>query len=170
VTIEETINHCKEKSFEQWVNGTLYRFTQDQEGRFKITKIKDLLDLFDEGRKRGTESEKTDVPRPLPCVRDEDGEMFARPIDDFIAKIDEEYNELKEAIILLGYTRGTALNHPSMIEKSARFRYLIERVAEEAADTITAITTMLEALGIGAEMRDEAQRRVNDKNRERGRL
>ena len=45
-----------------------------------------------------------------------------------------------------------------------------EELAEEAADTITAITSMLEAFGIDAEMRDEAQRRVNSKNRERGRL
>lgn len=39
-----------------------------------------------------------------------------------------------------------------------------------AADTITSITTMLEALGIDEEMRDEAQRRVNEKNRKRGRI
>ena len=167
--VSETVSEEKLIS-EQWINGTQYRFTQDQEGRIKITKTKDLLDFFEEGWKREAESEKTDIPRPIPCVRDEDGEMFARPIDDFIAKIDEEYNELKETIILLGYTRGTALNHPDMIEKSVRFRCLIERVAEEAADTITAITTLCEALGIHAPMREDALRKVNTKNRDRGRL
>ena len=44
------------------------------------------------------------------------------------------------------------------------------RVAEEIMDTITALTTLCEALGIDAEARNEAQRRVNEKNRSRNRL
>ena len=45
-----------------------------------------------------------------------------------------------------------------------------ERYAEEAADVVTAITSMLEAMGIDENMRQEAQRRVNEKNKERGRF
>ncbi len=89
------------------------------------------------------------VSAPLPCVRDEHGEMREQTIKRLFAKINEELDELKEAIFKDRFYRS---------------------IAEEAADTITAITTLLEALGIDAEMRDEAQRRVNSKNRERGRL
>jgi len=93
--------------------------------------------------------------RPFPCVRDEHGEIREQTVKRLLAKIDEELNELKQAVFL-----ADSLPHGQ----------LIGAVAEEAADTITAITTMLEALGIDAEMRNEAQRRVNEKNRERGRL
>ncbi len=93
------------------------------------------------------------VSRPLPCVRDEHGETREQTVKELLAKIDEELTELKQVVFIRRY-----------------FKNMEERIAEEAADTITAITTMLEALGIDAEMRDEAQRRVNAKNRERGRL
>lgn len=101
--------------------------------------------------------------RPLPCVRDENGVFKEQTIiKQLIAKVDEELNEMKEAVyfsspgdFLVNYIKPEAAR---------------ERIAEEAADTITAITTMLEALGIDAEMRDEAQRRVNEKNRKRNRL
>ena len=43
-------------------------------------------------------------------------------------------------------------------------------IAEEAADTITAITSMLEAMGINEHDRQDAQREVNRRNRERGRI
>ena len=95
-----------------------------------------------------------DLPvRPFPCVRDEHGEMKEQSVKQLFAKINEELDELKQALFIRKY-----------------FLDMDEHIAEEAADTITAITTMLEALGIDTEMRDEAQRRVNAKNRERGRL
>ena len=90
---------------------------------------------------------------PLPCVRDEHGETREQTVKALFAKIDEELTELKQAVFIRRH-----------------FKNMEERIAEEAADTITAITTMLEALGIDAEMRAEAQKRVNEKNRERGRL
>jgi NTP pyrophosphatase (non-canonical NTP hydrolase) len=109
---------------------------------------------------------KNGIPiRPLPCVRDEHGEMREQTVKQLFAKINGELDELKESMLFgaeigLSYKAGHDAWYPG--EK--------QRIAEEAADTITAITTMLEALGIDAEMRDEAQRRVNNKNRERGRL
>lgn len=45
----------------------------------------------------------------------------------------------------------------------------MQRIAEEAADVCTVVTSLLEAIGIGFEMRQEAQRRVNEHNKERGR-
>ncbi len=89
--------------------------------------------------------------KPLPCLQDEHGEIRAQTVKQLVAKIDEELNELK------------ALVFPVIIDN-------LESIAEEAADTITAITTLEEYYGIDAAMRDEAQRRVNQKNHKRGRL
>jgi len=99
--------------------------------------------------------------RPLPAVRDEHGEIKERTVKELLGKINEELDELKEETLKTQWLNM----QPQPLGKKYGFD-----LAEEAADTITAITTLLEALGIDAEMRDEAQRRVNAKNRERGRL
>lgn len=103
------------------------------------------------------------VVSPLPCVRDEHGAIKAQTVKQLFAKINEELDELKDSVVY-GVDSGRLLS----VAKDKTF--CPEYIAEEAADTITAITTMLGALGIDAAMRDEAQRRVNAKNRERGRL
>jgi NTP pyrophosphatase (non-canonical NTP hydrolase) len=103
--------------------------------------------------------------RPLPCVRDEHGEIQEQTIKELLLKINEELDELKEVLAFVICTKD--FQEKPDCENYAEMR---KDIAEEAADTITAITTMLEALGIDAEMRDEAIRRVNEKNRERGRL
>lgn len=105
------------------------------------------------------------APRPLPCIRDEHVEIREQTVKALLAKIDEELNELKEAVF-------RSEEYDNDLNEFSHFIHEFEKkpIAEEAADTITAITTMLEALGIDAEMRDEAQRRVNEKNRKRGRL
>ena len=98
------------------------------------------------------------VERPLPCVRDEHGEIKEQTVKRLFAKVDEELNEMKAAFVLWHIAPQR--------EDSVRRKFF----SEEAADTITAITTLCEALGIDADMRDEAQRRVNSRNRKRGRL
>lgn len=103
--------------------------------------------------------------RPLPCVRDEHGEIREQTVKRLFAKINEELDELKAAVLREVTTRNNLDDLADGVDDDTD-----TDIAEEAADTITAITTMLEALGIDAEMRDEAQRRVNEKNRERGRL
>jgi NTP pyrophosphatase (non-canonical NTP hydrolase) len=100
---------------------------------------------------------------PLPCVRDEHGEIREQSIKALLGKAQEEFIELVSEIAYVADV-GAPTNDASLDKAHKHY------VAEEAADTITAITTMLEALGIDADMRDEAQRRVNAKNRERGRL
>ena len=102
--------------------------------------------------------------RPLPCVRDEHGEIQKQNIKMLYAKINEELDEFKSAVN--GWRWYVATDERTK-EKESDWK---NDIAEEAADTITAITTMLEALGIDAEARDKAQRRVNAKNRERKRL
>lgn len=104
---------------------------------------------------------------PLPCVCDEHGEIKGQTVKRLMAKVNAELDEMKEAIFFFAEVgmKTKALNAVDELREADR-----ETIAEEAADTITAITTLLEALGIDADMRVEAQRRVNNKNRERGRL
>lgn len=90
---------------------------------------------------------------PIPCVRDEHGAIKGQTVKQLLQKINEEMDELKQALFIRKY-----------------FLDMDEHVAEEAADVKTAITTLEEALGIDVAMRNEAQRKVNEKNRERGRL
>lgn len=106
--------------------------------------------------------------RPLPCVRDEHGEIKRQTVKRLFAKINEELDELKTEIV---YHR-VAICADTGEDVQERGIDALDKLAisEEAADTITAITTLCEALGIGADMRDEAQRRVNAKNRKRNRL
>ena len=106
--------------------------------------------------------------RPLPCVRDEGGEIAEQAVKVLVAKIDEELNEFKAELYRFMLPHGWP-SDAAALHDDRTVAYL-SRIAEEAADTITAITTLLEAFGIDAEERDEAQRRVNAKNRERGRL
>lgn len=112
--------------------------------------------------------------RPLPCVRDEHGAINGQTVKQLFAKINEELDELKFEITTCLTSLDTNITkepndewaYDTFVRNSARGAI----VAEEAADTITAITTLCEALGIDADARDEAQRQVNRKNRERGRL
>lgn len=100
--------------------------------------------------------------RPVPCVRDEHGEIKEQSVKQLIGKVNEELDELKESIVILESKKRFAAFEIVMEQKKC--------VAEEAADTVTALTTLCEALGINAGMRVDAQRCVNEKNRERGRL
>ena len=93
--------------------------------------------------------------RPLPCIRDEGGEIAVQGRKRQFLKICEELYELAEAVIRYDW-------HGDDEE--------LINIVEESADVITAVTTLEQALGIDEAARDEAQRRVNGKNRERGRL
>lgn len=123
----------------------------------------DVMRKYAESHGFDVGNDQYDAPRPLPCVRDEHGEIREQTLKAMFSKINEELDELKELILINNCLSGKTGIYSHGCELEAR-------MAEEAADTITAITTMLEALGIDAEMRDEAQRRVNAKNRSRGRL
>lgn len=108
------------------------------------------------------------IDRPLPCVRDEHGAIKEQTVKQLFAKIDEELDELKAAVLSVFYGLNVVPSDRPDLKNIGDDEMPL--IASEAADTITAITTMLEALGIDAKMRDEAQRRVNNRNRERGRL
>ena len=103
--------------------------------------------------------------RPVPCVRDEHGEIKEQTVKQLLAKIDEELNEFKAAVLREATVRNDLRELADGVDDDTD-----TDIAEEAADTITAITTLCHVLGIGADRRDEAQRRVNRRNLERGRL
>lgn len=102
---------------------------------------------------------------PMPCVRDEHGEINEQTVKQLFAKINEELDELKEAVFVIYQIHSLCSQYGAYKPGTQE-----ESIAEEAADTITAITTLCEALGINAAMRDEAIRQVNHKNFSRGRL
>lgn len=113
-------------------------------------------------------TEKSSAVYPIPCVRDEHGAIKEQTVKRLFDKINEELDELKAAVLSAFYSLDVVpSDRPDL--KNVNHDDL-PHIAEEAADAITAITTMLEALGIDAEMRNETQRRVNKKNMERGRL
>ena len=98
---------------------------------------------------------------PIPCTKVEE-----LTIKDWFQKINEELDELKEVILRDAEDKLDT----EIIEMLFYFATDKNEIAEEAADTITAITSMLEAMGIDEDMRQEAQRKVNERNKERGRI
>jgi NTP pyrophosphatase (non-canonical NTP hydrolase) len=127
----------------------------------QLKKLKDMI----EHEPAYIHTEMDSPVRPLPCVQDEHGEIRGQTVKRLFAKINEELDELKAAVLREVTTRNNLDDLADGVDDDTD-----TDIAEEAADTITAITTMLEALGIDVDMRDEAQRRVNEKNLKRNRL
>lgn len=108
---------------------------------------------------------------PVPCV--EGWECASLKV--FFQKLNEEVDELKAAILdqcdfddnvneikeILNYYEDSDVPPQASGGKM--------RIAEEAADVCTVVTSLCEAIGIGFEMRNDAQKRVNDRNHERRR-
>ena len=94
---------------------------------------------------------------PIPCTKYQEA-----TVKEWFQKINEELDELKEAIIRADdWTRpADEFNHHGADTVA---------IAEEAADVITVITSMLESMEIDEDMRQKAQKAVNAKNKERGR-
>lgn len=97
---------------------------------------------------------------PIPCVGFDDW-----TVKQWFQKINEELDEFKQEVYAC--LDGGACDCRTLGDVDDEDR---DTISEEAADTITAITSMLEAMGIDEGMRQEAQRWVNEKNRERGRI
>lgn len=97
---------------------------------------------------------------PIPCTN-----VNGKTVKEWFQKINEELDEFKESVI--GCATHEMSEQPVNI---LEFDECEDVVAEEAADTITAITSMLEAMGIDEQARQEAQKQVNEKNRKRGRF
>ena len=105
------------------------------------------------------------APRPLPCVRAELGEIKEQTVKRLFAKLDEEVNEFKAAVLREVTVRNDLSGIADGVDDDTDMDIVLE-----GADVKTVITSIENALGYGVDRRDEAQRRVNAKNRERGRL
>ena len=102
---------------------------------------------------------ESDMTKPQPCTRFRDAETLA-----WVAKLVEETHEV--------------------IQEAARFSLLLDeefsavdddaiddsrvRLAEELTNVITLCTSWLYAIGFDEGLRDWMQKRVNEKNKERG--
>lgn len=100
-----------------------------------------------------------DEIKPIPCQN-----VQEKTVREWFAKLDEELNEVKEAVLACYYLDDDieAVGEGDINEKT--------QIALECADVITAVTSLQEALGIDAGRREICQAIVNQKNYERGRL
>ena len=108
---------------------------------------------------------KNAVVLPVPCTNVDEKE-----IKDWFQKINEELDEFKAQVLQYFEINDKAdffVRNDWPVEIKLKNT---DYIAEEAADTITAITSMLESMGIDEGARQAAQREVNEKNRERGRF
>ena len=97
---------------------------------------------------------------PIPCTK-----VAEETIKDWFQKINEELDELKAVVLLKCSPTNQLCYEITKIDDD-----LDTDIAKEAADTITAITSMLDNMGIDEEMRQAAQKRINERNKERGRF
>ena len=132
----------------------VYDELSDDADNCRANRIIDAADEYAESR--------VEKILPIPCTK-----VTGKTVKDWFAKIDEELNELKETVLVRFKTCDDA---DAWAKYSRQAETNPGNIAEEAADTITAITSMLEAMGIDEEQRQAAQREVNEKNRERGRF
>lgn len=132
-------------------------------------KTSKMLDKWRETvRLKDAPSAMDSVPvAPVPCVKETENTS----LKDLFQKLNEEVDELKVEILKNCYF-DDGIDDVRSILKSYKMDEDIkamQRIAEEGADVCTVVTSLLEAIGIGFEMRQEAQRRVNEHNKERGR-
>lgn len=109
--------------------------------------------------KDGAGATRENAVLPIPCTKGFEDWTVKR----WFAKINEELDEMKNSVLM-----------PVGLDwrpDSERFDGTgVREITGAAADTITAITSMLEAMGIDEQQRQAAQRRVNEMNKERNRL
>ena len=116
-----------------------------------------LIKVLEDCEKKRVDEKRgriVDMTRPQPCVRwlDARAQDKEERLVFCLKKLAEEHEEVWEAY-------GEYVSHNS----GAR-----EHLAEELTDVITAVTTMLCALGYNEVARSDMQKQVNRKNRARG--
>ena len=150
--------------------------TNNKLDKLKLELEREMLKIVYDSYKNGyEEGALKNAPRamenlpvaPVPCVKETENTS----LKDLFQKLNEEVDELKVEILKNCYF-DDGIDDVRSILKSYKMDEDIEamqRIAEEGADVCTVVTSLLEAIGIGFEMRQEAQRRVNKHNHERGR-
>ncbi|MDD6697949.1 MAG: hypothetical protein PUE51_06340 [Veillonellaceae bacterium] len=96
---------------------------------------------------------------PIPCTKN----MPQVTVKDWFAKLDEEVNEWKEAVLRVEtlHTPVAKLKDIGRADKA--------RIAEEGADVSTVVASMEDLMDIDGEARADAQLHVSQHNKERGR-
>lgn len=133
--------------------------------------------------------EQLKMVKPIPCIY-----VKEKTIRDWFAKLDSEVNEFKEAV-LQGYRSLNRRADAGMIQGISIMDKPIDkitmtdfvlaahdydgqraheqaqkwRIAEERADVVTVLTSMMRALDIDDKTVQEAQECVNQSNRRKGR-
>lgn len=154
-------------------NNDLEKLKLDMERGMLSIVYKSYKNGYEEGVLKNAPRVMENVPvAPVPCHIED-----STTIKDFFQKMNEELDELKQEVFQFG-NLNDEIGDSAYILKGGD-SYTLEdadldkedrmRIAEEAADLITAATSLMEALGIGFKERNEAQRRVNEHNHERGR-
>lgn len=150
--------------------------TNNKLDKLKLELEREMLKIVYDSYKNGyEEGALKNAPRamenlpvaPVPCVKETENTS----LKDLFQKLNEEVDELKVEILENCYF-DDGIDDVRSILKSYKMDEDIkamQRIAEEGADVCTVVTSLLEAIGIGFEMRQEAQRRVNKHNHERGR-
>ena len=150
--------------------------TNSKLDKLKLELEREMLKIVYDSYKNGyEEGALKNAPRameivpvaPVPCVKETENTS----LKDLFQKLNEEVDELKVEILKNCYF-DDGIDDVKSILKSYKMDEDIEaiqRIAEEAADVCTVVTSLLEAIGIGFEMRQEAQAHVNKHNHERGR-
>ena len=150
--------------------------TNNKLDKLKLELEREMLKIVYDSYKNGyEEGALKNAPRamenlpvaPVPCVKETENTS----LKDLFQKLNEEVDELKAEILKNCYF-DDGIDDVKSILKSYKMDEDIkamQRIAEEGADVCTVVTSLLEAIGIGFEMRQEAQRRVNKHNHERGR-
>jgi succinate dehydrogenase flavin-adding protein (antitoxin of CptAB toxin-antitoxin module) len=98
------------------------------------------------------------MTKPQPCTKYSDAERMA-----WIAKLVEETHEVVQEAQIVAQLEKADEEALSTVLWEAR-----KRLAMELTDVITVCVSWLDAQGWDEEERDELQRLVNEKNRERG--
>lgn len=150
--------------------------TNNKLDKLKLELEREMLKIVYDSYKNGyEEGALKNAPRamenlpvaPVPCVKETENTS----IKDLFQKLNEEVDELKVEILKNCYFYDDIDDVRSILKsyKMDEDIKAMQRIAEEGADVCTVVTSLLEAIGIGFEMRQEAQRRVNKHNHERGR-
>ncbi len=124
-------NKAIKDTFVQTIRGIKYRITLDDKGEIEIAEVKS--------------SSLADTYAQLHA-----GETKEQTVKQLFSKINEELDELKAVVLREVTTRNRLDDIADGVDDDTD-----TDIADKAIDTITAITTMLETLGINAGMRNE---------------
>lgn len=125
----------------------------------KIKRMQEEIEeLKRENDRLKTNVDTDDMTKPQPCTKYSDAERM-----EWIAKLVEETNEVIQEVQIVSQLEKMDNEVLSTVFWEAR-----KRLAMELTDVITVCVSWLDAEGWDEEERDELQRLVNEKNRERG--